>query len=325
MNTIYPPDFDFSRVAPKACIDFITICTTQRRAARFSAGCSAKWIPKPDEDGRMFWLLTLQDPDACDVRNLYMYFPQATVMEIEISLDFWPKFMTTADERVELMNQTMRAIAGRLRPDEAYPYGFGFRACVLGKGARPAPFHDRQPPAGAQLLWGTRKCWAQVKAYPKRTDNNSDLAADQWRARVEVALRRGYLIELGVERPGDLLRLEWRKVLSPFFRFIALPMPRRGKLAGPGAATMPAALRAWRRGGAGAFVAKAPPTHARNINLDSITYRTRRQVAQEDVRLVRHRRANELVGNALRQLQRRVRTARFSGGITSPARGGSQR
>ena len=119
MNQSSPPDFDFTRVAPRAVIDFITITADHSVPVIFSAGREAVW--RALEEPLVGGTLTLQDPNAADLIWLQQQFPKSLVMELEIAVDFWPVTGCTQTERQELIDNTMLAIAGRLRPDEACP------------------------------------------------------------------------------------------------------------------------------------------------------------------------------------------------------------
>lgn len=311
MNEVFPPDFDFTRLAPRAAIDFIKITADGPSPTIFSAGRRAMWRPTAEPDGG--GTLTLQDPDAADLRELQRMWPESLVMELEIAIDFWPVTGCTHAERQELIDSTMLAIAGRLRPDEACPYGFGLRASVGVLGGSLHPFHDRQPPTWAQLLWGARGDWVQVKAYPKTRDHNELLPIELRRARLEIAFRRGALMDLGIDHVVHVLEKRWRLLVAPYFRFIARPEVRIRRWESPRPALQAKTWSAWRRGGAGAFKLATAPAEAPGLTMEAIKYRENRQVSLKSVRLVRHRRANELVGNALRQLERRL-TSRISGG-----------
>ncbi|GCL65147.1 hypothetical protein [Pseudaquabacterium pictum] len=322
MNQSSPPDFDFTRLAPHAVIDFITITADHPVPVIFSAGRSAVWRPldEPSAGGT----LTLHDPSAADLHWLQLQFPASLVMELEIAIDFWPVTGCTQAERQELIDSTMLAIAGRLRPDEACPYGFGLRASVGGGRVSLQPFHDRQPPTWAQLLWGSRGDWIQVKAYPKTRDHNEPLPIEHRRARLEIAFRRGALMDLGIHHITHVLFHSWRKLVAPYLRFIARPEVRIRRWEAPRPALQARVWSAWRRGGAGAFKLAHPPAEAGGLTMEAIKYRESRQVSLKSVRLVRHRRANELVGNALRQLERRL-TSRVSGGRGEQVNRDSQR
>lgn len=325
MTDIYPPDFDFTRLSLKATIDFITISDLQPGLMEFEHGKRAKWIRNDPESDSPAGSLTLQDPSPGDIWLLHEHYPKASIMEIEISIDFWPTPECSAEERQTLIDHTMRAIAGRMRPEEANPFAFGLRACVTANGSTPQPFHDRQAPPEAQLLWGVRGDFIQVKAYPKKTDQRQRLPMEKCRPRIEVAMRRGHLMDLDLNHPIDVLTHDWRTLVSPYFRFIARAELRSRRSIKPSLAMQAKVSRAWRRGGAGGFKQAEIPEQAHGLTREAIEYRARRQVSLRSVKLVRHRRANELVGNALRQLERRLRGARNSGEEVRGRHGGSQR
>lgn len=306
-----PPDFDFDRLKIRAKIDFVTIVTEAKLGQAFAGGQQAQWVPNKG-------VSTLHDPTEDDLYNLSKTVPMAALMEYELAVDFFSVDGLSAYDRETVLRRTFAAIAGRYRPEDVALYGYRRRGGVKSRGVAPVPFHDRFPDAEEQLLWGGRGDWMQAKVYLKRTDNNKELPIEAHCVRIELAVRRGALLEMGVVSVGDMLTQNYRKTFCKHFRMIHGVRERLRRERPATAALKRRIARGWARAGVGAFaLGKGLPVEAGKLTEAAVRNRARRQVPVDMVKLDRHVKANARIGNALQQLDRRM-SARVSSGAMAP-------
>ena len=303
---MYPPDFDFDRLKVHALIDFVKLAADQPLVHVFSGERLAKWTPDRSGQGG---LLTLQDPGAADLAYLAERYPDQPLMEFEVSVDFCPKPGMSDAGRQLLLRATHAAVAGRFRPEDTCQYGYGFRGSVNGRGCKPRPFNDRKPGHDHQLLYGSRGSCMQAKAYLKDTDRGKPLPAEHHRLRLELAVRRGALLDEGILCLPQLLGLDYRKRFARHFRMIERPALRLNARR-PGDTALDRKMQeGWAKAGVGAFGLEQLPVEASTVTLAAIAYRARLQVPMDRIKLVRHKLAHTHIANALRQLERRLANA----------------
>ena len=303
---MYPPDFDFDRLKVHALIDFVKLAADRPLVHVFSGERLAKWTPDRSGQGG---LLTLQDPEAADLAYLAKRYPDQPLMEFEVSVDFCPKPGMSDAGRQLLLRTTHAAVAGRFRPENTCQYGYGFRGSVNGRGCKPRPFNDRKPGHDHQLLYGSRGSWMQAKAYLKDTDHGKPLPAEHHRLRLELAVRRGALLDEGILCLPQLLGLDYRKRFARHFRMIERPALRLNARRPADTALDRKMQEGWAKAGVGAFGLEQLPVEASTVTLAAIAYRARLQVPMDRIKLVRHKLAHTHIANALRQLERRLGNA----------------
>jgi hypothetical protein len=303
---MYPPDFDFDRLKVRALIDFVKLATDEPLMHVFPGERRAKWTPDRSGYGG---LLTLQDPEANDLEYLAKRYPEQPLMEFEVSVDFCPKPGMSHAGRQHLLRATHEAVAGRFRPEDTCRYGYGFRGSVNGRGCRPKPFNDRKPGHDHQLLYGVRGGFLQAKVYLKDTDHGHSLPAEQHRLRLELAFRRGALLDEGILCMPQLLGLDYRKRFARHFRMIERPALRLNARRPADAELERKMQEGWAKAGVGAFGLEQLPVEASKMTLAAIAYRARLQLPMDRIRLVRHKLAHTHIANALRQLERRLGNA----------------
>jgi hypothetical protein len=287
-----PIDLDLLMFGAK--IDFITLSTEGK-------------MPLPRLDGRPVWSakehyrkFSIHDATGQDLARVLAACGDLPVDELEIAVDARPRSCVAAADRERLIDRVVVEIFGaRLDPKPMAADADNFRALY-----RPAArkiiggFNSRLPHPRDQQLHGGRDDPAQVKVYGKRVDMKADLAARDWSARVEVALREE-LGPLGITAVSDVFDFRFRKALMPFFRHVRGTARRRNARA-----RVQGALRAvldqwyekrdrelWDAAGVGAF---KPGGKGR----------------AGAVRLIADRALNDRIGQALGRLEKSISAAK---------------
>jgi hypothetical protein len=200
-------------------------------------------------------------------------------------------------------------VAGRFRPEDEALWGYGTRGGVSGKGQKPKPFHRRFPEPHEELVYGRRHDRAQATAYWKRTNEREALDLTRQSVRMEFTLWKAGLIELKLDCVSDLFDFSYQKVFTKHFRIVSHP---RVRAVNKRTATELAKLerrmwRGWDTAGVGKFaISPELPIDTINMYARQIQARSRQQLPLTDYVLVRDRDATRNLGNAFKQLQRRM-------------------
>lgn len=215
-------DFELSRLKIDASINFIKITAKTKERAAFSGGQQANWTRNRIGGGGS---LSLQNPNDSDLLILANKYPDSTVLVISLSIDLWPKDVVSKVERDSLLNRTMAAVAARFRPSDAFPYSQRPESLPqLQRIDKPAHHPlSGESPLRAELRYGHRKNWVQAHVYPMVSDHTGSIVERLHRVRIQLTFQRGYLIDLGVERPQHLFTANWLKECTHYFRMVARP------------------------------------------------------------------------------------------------------
>jgi hypothetical protein len=232
-------------------------------------------------------------------------------MALELSVDFRPKTTTRLDGREQLLCDTHGALAARFRPEDMTPWGYGVRGGLTGAKQKPMPFHQRLPGPDEELIYGGRGDFLQSKLYLKRVDNAVALPPDEHRVRLELTMRRGALMDhFKLAKLDDLVGYPYRAAFTKHFRVVAGPRLRLNREIEPREQRKRELrmARAWATAGVGKFaVAPELPFETSPIAVRQIRTRSQRQLPLEHYVLLRDQAANAKIGDAFKNLERRMR------------------
>ena len=158
-------------------------------------------------------------------------------------------------------------------------------------------------------MYGHRGGWMQSTAYLKRTNERADMEPSEHRVRMELTLTRGGVMEVGLDRLSDLCGYAYRPSFTKHFRIVKEPRIKAiSSLAASDVETMTRRMwRAWATAGVGKFgISPEFPPDTIHAAERQIIARGKQQLLQSDYVLLRDHRSTEKIGNALKQLQRRM-------------------
>lgn len=305
------PDLVLEDVAVAAKIDFLQVLSPVRLPVLVGAKCRYEWTSNFPNDG---WLLTVQDPSRVDIEKLVGELSDPPVMVLEVTVDFKLKAGVADGDRGEQLENLFRALAARFRPEDRSLFGAGFKGALTG-GSRPRPFHGRLPKAEEELVYGHRTEGQNAKLYLKQRDDGVMLPKDEHSVRLETTLWRRALCEYNVLALSGLHRFGFRARLAQVFRVIErVTVRHRSRRSESERVDLQRNLdAAWARAGVNGLAPPPLPADASKFAAKALNYRAPRLLPVGQYRLHRHARAHELIGNALRQLDRRM-APRISGG-----------
>lgn len=301
-----PPPLNLDQLDCTSKLDFIKVSASKKKSTPALTGTS-HWTP-PKRGYRGF-TLTVQDPLLTDIEVLIEHLGNPPLMGFQLTVDLMPKPAVTLADRETLLLDTFHAIAGRFRPEDEALWGYGVRGGTDGVGKKPKPFHRRFPEPHEELVYGHRGGWMQSTAYLKRTNEGTEMAPSEHRVRMELTLTRGGLMEMGLDTLGDLCGYAYRPTFTKHFRVVQEPRIRavRSRDEVDLVKMTRRMWRAWATAGVGKFgISHEFPLDTINASKQQIIARGKQQLAASDYVLVRDQKATEKIGNALRQLQRRM-------------------
>lgn len=304
-----PPLLNLDCLDCRAVIDYLTVAYPEKHPAVLPllAG-RPKWHrPK----GASASELTVHDPSPKDVALLVGKLGNPLLMKLELSVDFSPKKTVNDADREALLSDTFVALAARFRPEDMTPWGYGLRGGLSRAGQKPLPFHKRLPKPDEELIYGGRGNYLQSKLYLKRVDQGVPLPPNEHRVRMELTMRRGALMtEFALDRLDDLVGYPYRATFTKHFRVVAGPRLRLNRPLDPKEQDKRERKMnwAWAKAGVGKF-AVAPDLPPDTILMDAKQIRARasEQLPWDRYVLMRHQGANEKIGSAFRNLERRMR------------------
>ncbi|MGS0753741.1 hypothetical protein ACVBEH_02680 [Roseateles sp. GG27B] len=209
------------------------------------------------------------------------------------------------------------ALATRFRPEDHSPTGVGYKAAHMGKAG--VPFHDRIPSSLETLVYGHRTSGLNFKLYLKRHDHGVELPLEKWRVRLEITMQRYGLYLVGLNRVSSLFAFGYRKAFAKCFKVIdGVSVRNRARWSRSRTlAFQGRAERGWRRAGINAFGHGPMPVEALPATVAAAEWRTQNgkfKTIDPALHVLHpHLDANALIGQALRQLDRRMKQ-RISGG-----------
>lgn len=175
-------------------------------------------------------IFTLHDPSPEEVRTIAEKAPNAVLVALEVSLDFFPKKGLSLAERDERLDEVRQWLIGQLYPWDAPGIQAASRASSAVKKVE-ALFNgdvERRPYLRETLYLGHKDAkyaatgqpnFAFMRVYRKITDNRRNLAPNKRCCRVEVNLNQEGCAHFQLQRPADLLSFNYRK-LGSYFRLI---------------------------------------------------------------------------------------------------------
>ena len=303
-----PPPLNWDELECKAQFDYVKVWADRKV---FTPEFSGTHTWNRLKGGQPGYTLTVQDPVYEDLQQLVQHVANPMVAGVQLAVDIWPKPSLGAEKRESLLIETFMAVAGRFRPEDEAMWGYGTRGSVDAVGAQPKPFHRSFPKSHELLVYGRKHGWMQSTAYLKRTNEGADLLPHEHRVRMELTMTRGGLMELGIDRIGEFLNFPYQKTFNKHFRIISLPRARavKGRSEAEVVKLERQIKRAWATAGVGKFAVapELPPDTTLNA-VRQIVARSRQQIPHADAVMVRDQPSNREIGNALRQLQRRMTT-----------------
>jgi len=218
-----PPMVDWTRNSCRAQFDYIKVWHPKRALLPALSG-TKRWVP--EKHGHARFSLTVQDPTKQDIRKLIDALGDPQLKALQLAVDIQPKAGIAAADRSTLLQETFDAVAGRFRPEDEALWGYGTRGGVQGPGQIPKPFHRRFPAPEEQLIYGRRNGWMQATMYLKRVNEKKSLNPKAHRVRMELALERGGITEIGLHVLSDLLGYPYRLTFTKHFRIVSEPRVR---------------------------------------------------------------------------------------------------
>ena len=305
------PELVLDGFAVTAKIDYVQVFCEVRLGDLPGLAERCNWTRNLPNEG---WLLTVHDASRRDIDVIVreLQDPPMTALEVAVDFKLGPGL---ADVLRQASLATMfSALAARFRPEDNALFGAGFKGGFSGRG-KPSPFHRRLPRPSESLVYGHRGEGQNAKLYFKQQDAGVDLAPSEWSVRLEVTMYGPALFEYGVREVSGLYGFGFRKKLAKSFRIVDRAAVRyRKQRSDESAAELSSLLsKAWSRAGVNALFPPTLPPDASKFARDAVAGRKHQLLPIKGYRLVRHAAAHLLIGNALRQLDRRM-ASRISGG-----------
>jgi hypothetical protein len=284
-------DADLAVVIVSATIDFITVETTGRASL-------------PLTDGKVFWSrrhhnkrMSIHDPSALDLLRIRSVLGMVPVLEMEVSVDIRARPRFNGELRLPFIQTLLVELFGRQLDPTRAEHSLEesrrlYRPKANGSG-RIRPFNTNLPQASDQQLHGWRTDVCQVKAYAKIRDQGRALEPEKYSARVEVRLASSGLSRRGLSTIEDVFGFKFRKNLMPFFTLVKGTRRSASGLEPVHLKDLDATDQAlWAKAGVGAFKrgGRGNP---------------------EGLRLVRNRRVNARIGQALHRLEKKFCAEEF--------------
>lgn len=305
-SMVGPPPINWAQIDCTAKLDYIKVASKKKRVLPVLSG-THNW--NPIGRGHTGFTLTVQDPKLPDINTLIDNMDDPMLMSFQLTVDLQPKATFSESDREALLLETFRAVAGRFRPEDEALWAYGLRGGTDGVGKAPKPFHRRFPEPNEELVYGQRGGWMQSTVYLKRTNEGDDLDHAEHCIRMELTLVRGGVMEIGLDRLSGLCGFAYRPVFTKHFRIVAEPRIRaaRTRSAADLKKMTTKMQRAWATAGVGKFgVSQAFRPDTLVTSISRIAARERQQLPMRDHVLLRDQEATKIIGNALRQLQRRM-------------------
>jgi hypothetical protein len=307
-STLLP--IPLTELRARACLDYITIGLEVNAHSLIKADKRHKWNYVDENDT---WNLTVHDPTKADLIRLVEVLDDPYVVEFELSVDFWPAPDVSPELAPDLLRAAFVALAARFRPEERLMHGAGFKG-AFSDWRRPKPFHNRLPKPNETLVYSHRCEEHQAKAYLKRKDQNKLLPEAEHRIRLETRVGQFHMSEFGLGRVSSLMRAGLRGKFCKVFRIVDRPAVRDLKKLDPSqrAAMERRMWVLWNKSGVGAFEEPPLPPDASSFARTAAqkrrveTLSNPRRLALDKFKMHRDVAANDEIGNALRQLDRRL-------------------
>ena len=306
ISRLGPPALDWEYLDCRAQFDYIKIWHPKKESFPLLSG-TTNWARLTH--GHTGFYLTVQDPLLQDIQKIVEHFGDPKLASIQLAVDLKPKPTVADGTREILLLNTFCAVAGRFRPEDEALWGYGVRGGVSAVGQKPQPFHRRFPEPNEELVYGHRGGWMQSTAYLKRTNEGKPLDAAEQRMRMELTLRTGGLIKLGLYHLAQLCGLSYRQLFRKHFRIISQPRVRAesSKTSAELLKLEQRMWRGWNTAGVGKFgIAPLLPDDTITMSVNQISARARQQLPLSDYVLERDNMATEKFGTAFKQLQRRM-------------------
>lgn len=297
------PNLELQKLNCRATIDYVTLSID--KSLLIPKFCCA--VKHAKAIRQAVKLISLHDPKKEDIQIAAAALSNPLLTDIELSLDFYPKKVDSESE--ELLRSTFVALAARFRPEDMAAWGYGARGGLTGMDQEPIPFHQRLPAANEQLIYGGKGDYMQSKMYLKTVDQGAVLPDSEHRVRLELRLRAWGTMTYGLDRVGALIGYPFRKIFTKHFRIVSGPEVRDpNRRSQIDLHKLEQKMnRAWNTAGVGKFaVNEVIPPDTSVTAIARIKARSRRQLPMTDFKLKRDQAANAKIGEALKNLQRRM-------------------
>lgn len=308
MTTItLPPSLPVDDLLFRAKIDYVTVTNSGIKIPLPVLKGSYEWTRKRNEEP---WFLTIHDPTPEDLQIVAEVYENPVVMTLEIAVDVTPKAKLSPGEHTKVLESVFMAVAARFRPEDKALWDYGLRGSVNAIGAKPEPLERRFARPDETVLYGHRGDIMQAKLYLKTMDQKVLLPEYEKRVRMEITLRRWACMQFGLHNLRDLFGYPYRKKFTTQFRIVDRPEVRltRGLTETEIKKREKKMLRGWRTAGVSKFaVGDVPRDEVLEVHVARKRTRARAQLSADQFKLVRDKRANAKIGNALMGLQRRMK------------------
>lgn len=278
---------------------------------------------KPCHDAASDYVVTLHDPARREIEHLIQEGDDPALAGLELFVDFMPRGAVDPMARVALLEQCFCALVTRFRPEDHSKAGVGYKAAHRGSVGK--PFHNRIPDPSEEAVFGHRSTGLNFKLYLKKKDQGKALPMENWRVRLEVSMDRYGLYLIGIDKTSSLLGFGYRRAFAKSFKIVDRATVRQRARWSP--ATVREVTerleRGWRAAGVHAVGHGPMPEDALTQTIAMADWRAAngrlRTIDPKLLVLHVHREANRRIGEALRQLDRRMEQ-RVSGGPAHTAR-----
>lgn len=311
------PSLDLSQFQARAKFDFIRFYFALHGD---ELGVGRERCKSVQSENYEPWIVTIHDPTPAELHYLKIEGDDPSLHGLELTVDLLPRPSVPVEDRQALLQQTFLALAARFRPDDHLQTGAGYKAAHYRP--RGVYIHDRLPGVGAELVYGHRDAGANMKLYLKQHDQRRQLPVEQWSVRMEVTLQRYGLYLVGLDRVSSLFGFKYRAAFADWFTVIdRVTVRRNARWSALRVARLEQLLdRRWREAGINALGPKVVPVDALVRTREEIERRSRaghrRTLDPRPFVLKPHRRAHDMIANALRQLERKM-AQRISGAMPS--------
>lgn len=275
--------------------------------------CNSTFVDSPYGD----YIVTLQDPARHEIERLIQDGEDPGLCGLEVFVDFVPLGTVDPIARVDLLEQCFRALVTRFRPEDHSLTGVGYKAAH--RGPKGKPFHNRIPDPSEEAVFGHRSSGLNFKLYLKKTDQGKELPIESWRVRLEATVDQYGLYLIGINKTSSLLGFGYRRAFAKCFKIIDRATVRQRSRWSPATVIEVTKWleRGWRAAGINAVGHGPMPVDALKQTIASAEWRSVngrfKTIDPKLLVLHAHRAANSRIGEALRQLDRRL-AQRVSGG-----------
>lgn len=311
------PDLDLTGFEATAGLDYVKFLTPVHGSHyRNYLSQKVNIDSKPASNG--FYRGTLHDPTSEDLNTL-VSLDNPALDCVEIFIDF----RLNGEEipnRIERLERCFLALAARLRPDDRHPTGAGFKGAFISGKARPLNTHLAR--VGETVVIGHRTTGVNFRLYFKKKDQHQAIPDSEWRVRMEITVSGLGLAIFNLHRVSDLRDHKYRRTFAKHFQIVdRVSVRERADWSETFRKEAQKNLdRRWPQVGVHAIAPIRYPEDASEETLRAARYRERpgphQVLPAKAYRFHVHAEAHKLIADALRSLERKLATKRYSGRIS---------